>query len=151
MENKLTSIRHPVAVEINNCKQLLTGMIEPINERLLHVSIAEAVAQEEPSTVGGISGAHLLEIKPESEVFGLTFFQFVTYAVTEEMYAQHSDEQVSEGGWLRIYSKSFFLDFVSKSTWATSDLPGPLVHYQINTLDHTIDVVSSNPPEIIRA
>lgn len=150
MANELTSITHPVAVEINNCKRLLTKLIEPINQRLLTVSIADAVAQEEATSVGGISGVQPLEIKPESDVFRLSFVDFISYAVTEEMYAQYSDGQVSEGEWLRIYSKSFFLDFVSKTTWATSEFPGPLVHFQINTLDHTIDIVTSKPPEIVR-
>tara|TARA_X000000950_G_scaffold142789_1_gene176989 strand:+ start:937 stop:1392 length:456 start_codon:yes stop_codon:yes gene_type:complete len=150
MANELTSITHPVAVEINNRKRLLTKLIEPINQRLLAVSIADPVAQEEATSVGGISGVQPLKIKPESDVFRLSFVDFVSYAVTEEMYAQSSDEQVSEGEWLRIYSKSFFLDFVSKTTWATSEFPGPLVHFQINTLDHTIDIVTSKPPEIVR-
>ena len=150
MANELTSITHPIAVEINNCKQLLTKLIEPINERLLVVSIAEAVTQEEETTLGGISRVKVLKIKPESDVFRLSFVDFISYAVTEEMYAQASEQQVSEGGWLRIYSKSFFIDFVNNTTWATSEFPGPLFHFQINTLDHTIDIVTSKPPEVVR-
>lgn len=150
MTDFFTTVEHPIAVLVNKSENLLTKQIQLINQRLLEVDIAVAIASEKTTSLGGIDGVHALEIKPESEVVRLSFTDFVSYAVTEEMFTQHSDRQISVGQWLRIFSKSFFLDFVGQTTWATSNFPGRLVHYQIYTLDHTIDVITSSPPEILR-
>lgn len=150
MTDLWNSTEHPIVTWVNKGENWLTQQIQPINQRLLVVDIAAAIRGSQPETIAGIDNTFLLEITPESDVVRVSFSDFVSYSVTEEMFAQHSDQEISEGGWLRIFSKSFFLDFVEHSTWATSDFPGKLVHYQINTLDHTINVVTSNPPEILR-
>ncbi|WP_037316218.1 hypothetical protein [Ruegeria halocynthiae] len=150
MVDIFASVEHPIAVHVNRGKNWLTKQIQPINQRLLVVDIAAAIVNDETTSLAGIENVHSLEVKPESEAVRLSFADFVCYAVTEEMFAQQNDEEVSTGLWLRIFSKSFFLDFVGHTTWATSDFPGQLVHYQINTLDHTVNVVTANPPEILK-
>ncbi|MYM55137.1 hypothetical protein [Thalassovita mangrovi] len=150
MSELFTSIEHPIVTQVNKIKYLLTKQIRPINDRILEVDIAAAISNEETTSMGGIDGVHALTITPQSEAFRLSFEGFVSYAVTEEMFTQESDEEVSIGGWLRIYSKSFFLDFVKRSTWAESYYDTVLIHYQINTLDHTIDIVTSSAPEILK-
>jgi len=144
------TIEHPIVVWTNNGGNWLTKQIQQINQRKLVVEIAIALRGAKPESVGGIDGVYPLEIKPESDGVRFVFCDFIAYSVTEEMFAQHSDQEDSVGDWLRIFSKSFFLDFVGRSTWATSEFPGKLTHYQINTLDHTIDIATSNPPEILK-
>ncbi|MCG3268276.1 hypothetical protein [Yoonia sp. I 8.24] len=140
---------HPIVTWVNAGENWLTKQIEAINQRLLVVDIATAIRGSQSETVHGIRDVYPLEIKPESDVVRISFSEFVSYSVTEEMFVQQSDQETSLGVWLRVFSKSFFLDFVERSTWATSDFPGKLTHYQINTLDHTINVVTANPPEIL--
>ncbi|WP_170507628.1 hypothetical protein [Ruegeria arenilitoris] len=142
---------HPTVVWANGSENWQTKRIQTINQSLLVVDIAAATKASEPESVGGIDGVYPLEIKPESDELRLSFYDFVAYSVTAEMFAQQGDQEISVGGWLRVFSKSFYLEFVERSTWATSEFPGDLIHYQINTLDHTIDVVTSNPPEILKS
>jgi len=42
-----------------------------------------------------------------------------------------------------------YLDFVSTSTIATEDYPGPYKHYGILCLNHVFDVVSTSDPIIV--
>ncbi|TRD15574.1 hypothetical protein [Palleronia caenipelagi] len=150
MSDLWENTEHPIVTWVNSGENWLSKQIEPINQRLLVVEIAAAILGPHPGEIAGIAGAYPLEIKPESDVVKVRFFDFVSYSVTEEMFAQQSDQETSSGSWLRVFSNSFFLDFVAQSTWATSDFPGKLTHYQINTLDHTINVVTLNPPEILK-
>ncbi|WP_170396299.1 hypothetical protein [Ruegeria arenilitoris] len=145
------TIDHPTVVWANDSENWLTKQIQPINQSLLVVDIAAAIRGSEQGSVGGIDGVYPLEIKLESDALRLRFYDFVAYSVTAEMFTQQGNQEASVGGWLRIFSKSFYLEFVERSTWATSGFPGDLIHYQINTLDHTIDVVTSNPPEILKS
>ncbi|WP_170762840.1 hypothetical protein [Ruegeria lacuscaerulensis] len=151
MTDLWNTIEHPIVVWANNGGNWLTKQIQPINQRQLVVEIAVALRSTQPESTGGIDDVYPLEIKPESDAVRLRFYDFIAYSVTEEMFVQHSDQEDSVGDWLRILSKSFFLDFVERSTWAASEFPGDLTHYQINTLDHTINIVTSNPPEIVKS
>jgi hypothetical protein len=82
--------------------------------------------------------------------YDLTWKRYVAYAVSNESYAAVPDKRTYEGRWLRRYSSSVFLDFVAKGTFASSILPGPFTHWGIVTLNHVVDVVSTEAPEIRR-
>ncbi len=49
---------------------------------------------------------------------------------------------------LRVYTKSHFLEYLSHSTFACAEYPGPLRHWCIGTENQIIDVVSVEAPEI---
>ncbi len=65
--------------------------------------------------------------------------------------AQYAEIDEYEGGFAIIYSRSLFLDLVSKGTFATHDHPGPFVHYGFSILNHLVDVVACEPPSITRS
>lgn len=48
------------------------------------------------------------------------------------MFSQTATEEVFEGGRLRSYFKSYFLDCVPAATWAKENLPDDLLHYQLS-------------------
>lgn len=145
----LTDIEHPLLVEIECAKYLLIAEIAPVIGTVLEVRIVGASALGKPRNVIGIANALPILPPPDADVYSFVFRNFVSYSVTEEMFSQGADNQVSKGGRIRIYTKSCFLDFVSNTTWASDEYPGKLVHYQFNTLDHTVDVVTANQPEIV--
>ncbi len=128
----------------------LTQAIRPLNQRLLEVDIAEPAIATQTSTAAGIQDVHAIFIGAGSKAVRFEFVDFVSYAVTEEMYLGHSCEGGASSGWIKRFETSYFLEFVACSTWATRDYPGALSHYQINTLDHRVDVVTSQSPEITK-
>lgn len=145
---KVLGINHPEVEALNQCKRLLTKDVRLHNQRRLEIRVADGIISETINTSAPIPNSRSIEITADSAVFCLLFQDFVSYAVTEEMFAQNNENEIFEGGCFRIYSNSYFLDFVEKSTWASPKFPGDLFHYQIRTLDHTVDVVTSNCPEI---
>jgi len=80
----------------------------------------------------------------------LVFQSYVAYSVRNESFATFGPEEASVGSSFRTYTRSNFLDFVSSGTFADEQHPGPFVHYCILCLNHIIDVVSTEPPEIKR-
>ncbi|UWQ77843.1 hypothetical protein K3725_10970 [Leisingera sp. S132] len=137
--------------EINSWQFPLTVTIEQTSGTLLRVAIGAGAIGGEAADVAGITGLSSIEAQADSPAYVFEFENFVSYAVTDEMYAQNSKEEIGQGNWISIYTRSHFLDFVRKSTWASTDYPGELTHYQINTLDHTVDVVCYEPVEFSAA
>lgn len=146
---ELVTLDHPLITQIENHKYLLSQRIFPVEGSRLVFQIAEAAPMGDPHvTVVGIKGVETISTPRKAKRYTFTFEDFVAYSVTSEMYAQEGKDEIFEGRRVRIYSQSAFLTFVSATTWATDDFPGPLHHYQVNTLDHSIDVVTANPPRL---
>lgn len=145
------SFESPDIIHLNSRWKILTASVQLHNQRLLEVVIAEAITGEDLVDVGPIEGVRSLEIRPESRRYVFKFLDFVSYAVTEEMIWQPSDADVvvdTHNGRVRQLSQSPFLNFVRTSTWAEIYYDNdPLLHFQIITLDHTVDVVTIRPPE----
>ena len=82
-----------------------------------------------------------------SEIFKITFDQYIAYSVINESYESlGGTEYVGEK--IRTYKKSYFLDYVKADTFATSDYPGEFKHYAFITLNHIVNVVSTVEPKI---
>lgn len=94
--------------------------------------------------------AKAIETTPGCARFYIYFDSYVAYAVRNESYAQNAKSDVYEGHFAAIYSRSLFLDFVAEATFATSNYPGPFVHYGFSTLNHVVDVVACKPPAVER-
>lgn len=138
--------------EIEATRWLRTAQILPVTGTLLEVHTAAAQVLDDPHLVAGIEDVRSIAISATSKIYAFRFIEFVAYSVTDEMYVGRTqEEEVFEGGdRVRVYSESHFLNHVSKTTWAKDEFPGPLLHIQLNTLDHTIDVVTIKAPEIRR-
>ncbi len=141
-------IEHPAVTSIEQLRYLRTLKVSPVTGTLLEVHVAGGEVLDNPHAVAGIHNVRSISIPKKSDIYSFKFANFISYSVTDEMFIQTVTEEVFIGGRIRIYSKSHFLDCVSSATWATSEFPGRLLHFQLNTLDHTIDVVTVNPPHI---
>lgn len=80
--------------------------------------------------------------------YEIIFPSYVAYAVLNESFAKVDDYEQHTGRYFRLYSKSHFLDFLSVATFASDDYPGKSIHYEIACLDHIVDVISSDEPDI---
>jgi hypothetical protein len=152
MSEKTYRYDHPDVLRLNALKMVMTSSIQLHNQRLLEVVLAEALNVGPLREMGGIKGVRALEIQPHSKRFVFMFLGFVSYAVTEEMFSQGSDIDVvadANYGRVRQLTQSPFLNFVRASTWAEDYYQNdPLLHFQLITLDHTVDVVTTLPPEV---
>jgi hypothetical protein len=80
--------------------------------------------------------------------YEIIFPSYVAYAVLNESFAKVDDYEQHTGRYFRIYSKSHFLDYLGVATFASDDYPGKSTHYEIACLDHIVEVVSAEEPEI---
>ncbi|NTU50410.1 MAG: hypothetical protein HGA87_05965 [Desulfobulbaceae bacterium] len=94
-----------------------------------------------------ISG-HPIEPFPGSRVFEVTWSSYIAYSVRNESFTMGDDGEIFEGKLFVLFSNSHYLDFIKKSTFASTDYPGPFKHWGVFCLDHTIDVVSEDEPII---
>jgi|HubBroStandDraft_1064217.scaffolds.fasta_scaffold149284_1 hypothetical protein len=137
--------------EIDSCESLFVCEILEIAPQTLHLQIEEGRSAEETETVdiGGtkITGVH--RVLPTGRIFEVTWKHYIAYCIRNELYAEATkDEVIAAGKMFRLYSKSRFLDYISRATFATSEYPGPFQHYGVVSENHIIDVVSVDPPDI---
>ena len=88
-------------------------------------------------------------MKQENRILNVHGQHEPCYLVQDECYTRQDEtDKVESGRLVRIYAKSRFLDHISKTTGATSEWPGPLLHVEVICLNHVIDVVATKPPQI---
>lgn len=142
-------LNHPLIDALEDYAYLLTREIAPISDREVMVHIAEGIVGAEPREMSGIKNVKPIAVTDASQNFTFKFCEVVSWAVSAEMFAEHKKDELFEGGRVRLYSRSHFLTYVGRTTWAEAYYADGLGHYQINTLDHRIDVVTAEPPEIM--
>lgn len=105
-----------------------------------------------PLFIGGteISGGTRIDITEESAAFELIWKRYVAYAVMNESYASVDDEAQYTGNRFRVYSKSHFIDYASRASFACEEYPGPTRHIAIICENHVIDVIAAVTPVIQR-
>lgn len=137
---------------INSHKYIYLGEMGEPEDNALAFQIEEAMSSESKETlnVSGtkITGLSAIEVTKDSSIYQVVFPSYIAYSIRDESYAIPDDYEVFEGGLVCIYSRSHYLDYISKSTFACNDHPGPFLNYGFNCLNHIVDVVSSEPPKI---
>jgi len=130
----------------------LTEICEP-EDNVLKLMLAEAKVNGPRENIV-IEGVEIKDTAPivvaeDSSVYEVIFDQYIAYSVRNESYTHLDKEEEFEGRLVCIYTKSRFLDYVSVSTFASDDFPGPFKHYGFNCLNHIVDIVSTSPPKIV--
>jgi hypothetical protein len=141
--------------EINTCNYLFLTDIRELGRNRLKLFLSEGcpAGEVERIVIGdqSIAGGTRIDITANSRIFEMVWTSYVAYSVINESYASSSGpEERFEGRLFRIYSESRFLDYAALSTFATSEYPGPMKHYQICCEDHVLNVISTQPPSICR-
>lgn len=78
----------------------------------------------------------------------LRFSRYIGYVVINESFDLPDEHDEYTGKLFRTYSHSSFLDYIRGTTWALEDSFGPITHYGIVCLNHTINVAAVEPPQI---
>ncbi|WP_461534522.1 hypothetical protein [Spongorhabdus nitratireducens] len=140
--------------QINSYKYAYLGHISEPEDNCLRLVIEGAgVSDNKIAKLAGIgvkvsSGA--IETIGSDSVYEVYFDSYIGYSVRDESLSFPDDYEVYEGKIFGIYSKSHYLDFISKASFASSEHPGPFKHYAFHCLNHIVDVVSADQPIIKR-
>ena len=139
--------------EIDSCKFLHLRYLGEPEDNALRIVIEEAKADGLPQDFeiapGQVIGdTRAIESDETCRTFELFWSSYVAYPVRNESFCALDDSEVLEGRLFCLILKSHFLDYVSRATFARDDHPGPLHHWGINCLNHTIDVISTGEPAI---
>ena len=119
----------------------------------LHVLEARKETDPVPVKIGSdgfekiLEGSYPVTARAGLGAFTITFEDYIAFSVRNESFAQTRIKEDSSLK-LRTYIESDFLDYVSKSTFANFDYPGPFKHYSLVCADHVIDVVCQSEPSI---
>jgi hypothetical protein len=140
--------------ELDTCASLYLRDIAEPEQNNLRLRILEAIVMPQETTVkfGGAEIANCHPVKPtvSSRLFEITWDNYVAYSVTNESYSTRNESEEFSGRFARIYSKSHFLDYISRATLADKEYPGPLLHIELVCECHIIDVVSTKFPEVTK-
>jgi hypothetical protein len=89
-----------------------------------------------------------IESDATCHVFELMWPTYVAYSVRNESFVSNDEAEKWEGKLFGLYSKSHFLDYAKKGTFAGEEYPGPLKHWGIKCLNHIIDIISHVEPKV---
>lgn len=120
-----------------------------------HVGESRDITEEEvpnPQLRNILNGSRPIEIDSE-HVYEITFDRYIIYQVGNESFCSGNPNDEFSGGFLRVYTRSFLLDNLSRMTDAQelddgSFYPAKWTHYQIITLNHIVDIISLGEPSV---
>jgi hypothetical protein len=140
--------------EIDSCRYLFLRDLREPQENSLRIVVEEAKADGPPEDIEilgkVIRGTVAVESDETCRAFEITWSSYVAYSLRNESYTQWDESEQWQGRLFRLYSKSHFLDYVARATFASDTYPGPLRHWCLVCLLHLVDVVSSVEPELRR-
>ena len=137
--------------EIDRCETLfLIGLRELDFNTLTLIVQAGVAGAVQTVQVGSVEISDCTAMEPRGQVFELIWQQYVGYSVLNESYALLDDGGILKGKRYRVYTRSNFLNYMSKATLASDEYPGPAVHYELACEDHLINILAVNPPTIRR-
>jgi hypothetical protein len=146
---------NPLSPEIDSCDYLFLREIQEERLNRLRLVVVEGVASDVAVTevVAGVAfdNCRSIEIVPRSRIFDISWDWYVSYSVRNESFITMDEtEKISSGKRVRIYSKSHFLEYIARATFACEKHPGPMHHVEVVCQDHVIDVISTKMPVIKR-
>jgi hypothetical protein len=152
-----------LADRIRSCDFLfLENLTEPsVNSLRIVLLEAKAGSPVNPEQVASqyelpvlrsiLTGSRYIEHSPGCGRFELVWETYIAYSVLNESYSNgEADTSVAVSGQRLFveFSRSQYLDYLSKASFASPDYPGPYRHWAIYCQDHTIDIASQVEPVI---
>ena len=145
---QLNSVRYVNLREISEPNKRVLNSLRIIVDEVV-VNETAVVVSDRPELANLLAGAHPIETVEGCKAFTLTWKHYLAYLVTEELVGSNAmngyDDEVYVGKILRIYRKSHFIDHIMRDTGGHLQ---EILHYKLICLDHLIDVVSYDPPEV---
>jgi hypothetical protein len=145
--------------EIDSCKYLYLASLGEPDEGGLKLVVHEArvggavdknvlATESLPEVRSLLQQCNTIVHEPGCRVITLYWPSFIAYAVENESFACNDEAAESTGRLFRLHTKSAYLDYLSKATFASADFPGPFKHWSVLCLDHIINVASTDEPAI---
>ncbi|MGH9812980.1 MAG: hypothetical protein ACRD4T_07580 [Candidatus Acidiferrales bacterium] len=143
-----------VVLLLNQVKYLYLRQISEPEENSLRLVVEEAIAERFETTPDLSTpfaeirkGARPIESTGKCRAFELQWNRYVAYLVTEEVVGSggSDEDEAYTGNLFRVYTKSHFLDHLSRDTGGHSE---PILHYKLICQNHLIDVASYSPPRV---
>lgn len=126
---------------------VLVAAIREGSNNDLSVVVVEGKAGEPVPTMFG--PASPIGPQKTSRAFALTWWEYVAYGVRNESFFKWEDGETLQSRWFGTRTDSAYLRYVADSTFATDHYPGGLTHWFLYGSHHCIDVVATQPPEIV--
>ena len=141
---------------LNEAKYLFLRDISEPEENSLRLVVEEAIADHTQtiSTPDPTSpfaeirkGVRRVKAVEGCRRFELQWSRYVAYLVTEEIVGSggNYEDEVYTGKLFRVYTKSHFLDLLSRDTGGHFE---PILHYKLICQNHLIDVAAYGSPEV---
>ena len=144
---------------LNSVKYLYLRKISEPDKRVfnsLRIVVEEAAVNEaarvvcdRPELEKALRQAHPIESIEGCKKFRLSWKHYLAYLVTEELVGSNApkgyEDEVYTGNILRVYTTSHFLDHIMRDTGGHLQ---KVLHHKLICLDHLVDVVSYDPPEV---
>jgi len=135
--------------EIESSKYLcLLSISEPRDNQLRllirQAGISPAQGQSDTSAVGPHTS--FLPIEADGRIFEIIWDYYLGYGVRNESNAAIDPCEVGVGRVFRVCTKSRFLDYLAVACVAHETCGDPLTHWNVNCLNHTIDIVGPGEP-----
>jgi hypothetical protein len=146
----------PELDSLNSVKYLFLRELSEPRDNSLRIVVQEAVDNRSapksvPTDIPGLTeilkDAWPIESVEGCKSFELSWERYAAYFVTEELVgsAGSYEDETYTGRLLRVYTKSHFLDYLTRHTGGQVK---PIQHYKLICLNHLIDVASYTPPEV---
>ena len=139
------------APEIDLWESAFLEEIEEMDGQGLRLVVAEAKASPvaKQIKIGGVDLGEGYPVRETGRKVEITWAGYVAYGVRNESYCTLTpEEEIAAGKKFRVYAKSYFLNYISRATLATSEYPGPFLHYALLTENHVVDVASTSVPVV---
>jgi len=142
---------------LDSVKYLYLQELSEPRDNALRLVVQEAVVNpansvgfihpELPELDKMLTGASPIELTPSCRTFELTWKHFVAYLVTEECVGSsgRDDDEIYTGKLFRVYTKSHFLEHLSRDTGGHAE---PILHFKLTCLNLLVDVAAYVPPEV---
>lgn len=142
--------------QINSHKYLFLDNVNQVSDVELVLLISEGKVDRNTENEITFPNDYSLKFNPINandfcRKYKITFKNFIIYSVVDESYIERDGNEVFVGGLFRKFSKSRFLDYVSKSLnaeYSEHIYNAKYQHYEIACLNQIIDIACPFEPLI---
>ncbi len=136
------------ASAIDRCQDLCLLEISESQDNCLRFLVAEVVWGDGPQIKEDDPHTAIAEGRVGTRAFAIRWPNYIAYSVRNESFCVLDESEQFVGRRFRIYSASRYLGFVASATIDLSDIVGKATHWGIICLNHIIDVVAVDQPQI---
>jgi hypothetical protein len=141
---------------LDNSKYLYLHQLSEPRDNSLRIVVDQAVLNSGPRLRSDVKDEELAKVLTESvpietipgcKRFELYWQHYIAYLVTEELVGSNGkyEDEVFSGKLLRCYTKSHFLEHLTRDTGGHFE---PIQHFKLLCLNHLIDIAALEPPAI---